>query len=61
MSSPLLHALRLSEDEWAACRQSAREMTLASGKRVSPAQVAVDYVQARDVEYDELLRALGSS
>jgi hypothetical protein len=50
MRSPLLEALRLSPDEWQHCRLAAREMSLATGSRVEPAQVALEYVRARSLE-----------
>lgn len=53
MRDPLWKRLGLDEDDWRECRASAFEMSLASGTRVSPAAVAVEFAMARS--FDETL------
>jgi len=50
MRDVLWTRLGLSEDEWHECRLAALEMTVSSGARVSPRQVAVEYALARAFE-----------
>lgn len=42
--------LDLTEEEWLECQRSAAEMSIASGTRVSPRQVAVEFALARAFE-----------
>lgn len=50
MREPAWVRLGLDKDEWRECRTAAREMSLASGTRVSPHVVAVEFALARDFD-----------
>lgn len=42
--------LGISEDEWRHCQLSAAEVSLARGANVTPYEVALEYVLAREAE-----------
>jgi hypothetical protein len=42
--------LGLDRDEWRDCRTAAREMSLATGTRVPPQVVAIEYAMARALD-----------
>lgn len=47
--------LGLTEDEWRECEVAAREMSLATGARVRPAQVAAEFAMARAMDAERAL------